>query len=410
MSLRVLVISHMYPNQVNPMSGIFVHNQVKNLKKAGIDVRVVSPIPDFPVYPKWKGYRKMDLKTQLEGVDVCYVPTLMFPGGFFFSGYGKFYTASLRKVIPDMQREFPFDLIHAHTIFPDGYAAGKLKRELGVPVVSTIHGSDIMLYPKRNKAVCRKTQKALKMNDRIITVSGRLLAEAERMVPEIEAKIIYNGFDPARFYPVPQQQAREKLGISGQEKVLLFVGNLLPVKGVDLLLTAFARVASQDPDLYLYLGGDGPLRRTLAEQADRLGIRERVHFMGRRPYEEIPFWINSADAVVLSSRSEGLPSILLESMGCGKAMVATDVGGISEILRDGETGFLVEPENPDRLAERLGRILVESPELARTMGERAYEASRALTWEQNAKNTICFYEQMLGSRSGPSPGSEPESL
>lgn len=399
MNLRVLIISHMYPNQVNPMSGIFVHNQAKSLKKAGIQVRVVSPIPFFPIYPKWKGYRKMALQAQREGIDVHYVPTLMFPGGFFFSSYGKFYTASLKKVITDIRREFPFDLIHAHTIFPDGYAAGILKKEFQVPVVSTIHGSDIMLYPKRNKSVYHKTLQALKMNDRIVTVSGRLRTEAERMASGIEVQTIYNGFDPARFYPAPQRQAREKLGISGREKVLLFVGNLLPVKGVDLLLTAFAQVAARDPNLHLYLVGDGPLRRTLAEQSVRQGIQERVHFMGRRPYEEIPVWINSADVVVLASRSEGLPSILLESMGCGKAMVATDVGGISEILRDGETGFLVEPENPGQLAERLGNILVESPELARSMGERAFQASKALTWEQNAQNTIQFYEQILDSDS-----------
>ncbi|SEM79131.1 glycosyltransferase family 4 protein [Lihuaxuella thermophila] len=395
MSLRVLIISHMYPNQVNPVSGIFVHNQAKSLQKAGIRVRVVSPIPRFPLYPKWKGYRKMALQTRLEGIDVQYVPTLMFPGGFFFSNYGRFYTASLQQAIPAIQREFPFDLIHAHTIFPDGYAAGILKRSFQVPVVSTIHGSDIMLYPKRNKSVYRKTLQALQMNDRIITVSGRLLAEAERMAPGIEAKTIYNGFDPSRFYPIRQQKAREQLGISGRKKVLLFVGNLLPVKGVDLLLTAFAKVAAEDPDLHLYLVGDGPLRRTLAEQSARQGIQAQTHFMGRRPYEEIPAWINSADALVLASRSEGLPSILLESMGCGKPMVCTDVGGIAEILRDGETGFLVEPGNTGQLAERLRQILVESPELARSMGERAFQMSKALTWEQNAQNTIQLYEQVL---------------
>ncbi|MBA4495984.1 glycosyltransferase family 4 protein [Paenactinomyces guangxiensis] len=399
MSLHVLVISHMYPNPVNSMSGIFVHNQMKALKEAGVRIQVVSPIPFFPLYPKWKGYRHLPRQTVLDGITVHYVPTLMFPRGMFFSAYGHLYWRSIKRVIAEIRRDFPFDLIHCHTIYPDGYAGARLKNDFGVPVISTIHGSDIMLYPRKNSSVRQKTVEALRENDQIITVSERLLTEAVSMTPGIEVQTVYNGFDPARFYPVEQKKAQEQLGIPLTGKKLLFVGNLLPVKAVHDLLSAFAAVAAQAEDVHLYLVGDGPLRSSLHNQAAQLGLLQRVTFMGRRPYEEIPAWINSADAVVLSSLSEGLPSILLETMGCGKAMVATDVGGISEILRDGETGFLVQPGKPEQLSRCLGKILVEQTELLKTMGEKALSVSKQLTWQQNAQNTRVLYDRVLKRKS-----------
>jgi teichuronic acid biosynthesis glycosyltransferase TuaC len=109
-------------------------------------------------------------------------------------------------------------------------------------------------------------------------------------------------------------------------------------------------------------------------------------------------WINAADVVVLSSLSEGLPSILLESMGCGKPFVATDVGGIAEILQHRKTGFLVKPEDADELARYLSILLIEEEGLAHDMGERAYTLSGSLTWKENAERVKRLYEQMLNQQ------------
>ena len=399
MDRRILIISHMYPNPVNPMAGIFVHNQAKALKKEGADVRVVVPVPSFPLYPKWKGYRQLPKKTEKEGIAVHYVPTRMIPGGFFFHRYGKYYMKALKKAIYEIHKEFPFDLIHCHTIYPDGYAGGELKKEWNVPVVSTIHGSDIMLYPKRRRSIYEQTVHALKENDLIITVSERLKKEAEKMHPELAAKTIYNGFDPERFRPQDRLQARERLGLNGEQKILLFVGNLYPVKGVHYLLEAFAQVHKMSRDIHLYMIGDGPLRPELEKQAGELGLNEAVTFLGRKPYDEIPDWISGADVTVLTSLSEGLPSILLESMGCGRAMVATDVGGIKEILQDGKTGFIAPAKDADQIAGCLRKILIDDPSLITTMGENAWKASRALTWRENARQTLQSYTSLIEQKS-----------
>jgi glycosyltransferase involved in cell wall biosynthesis len=254
------------------------------------------------------------------------------------------------------------------------------------------------LYPKRSRAIYIKTCQALQQNDLIITVSKRLLEEAKKMIPDIEGKTIYNGFNPNQFAPMDQKVAREQLGLSINGKQLLFVGNLLPVKGVNYLLDAFAQVAAHVPEVYLHLVGDGPLRSTLEQQVEKLKLKERVSFKGRRPYEEIPMWVNSADAVVLSSLSEGLPSILLETMGCGKPMIATDVGGIAEILQHGKTGFLVPSKQVKELSESMLTILQEEG-LGIQMGTNALEASKELTWQQNAVNILQIYKDVSNRKS-----------
>jgi teichuronic acid biosynthesis glycosyltransferase TuaC len=395
MSQRILVISHMYPNPVNPMSGIFVHNQCKALKEKGVEIQVVSPIPRFPLYPKWKRYKEIPNKLELDGIPVTYVPTWMFPGGFFFHKYGELYVQSLEYELEKIKKEFPFDLIHCHTIFPDGFAGGVLSKRMGVPVISTIHGSDIMLYPKRNQAIYDQTVKSLSSNDRVVTVSERLLLEAKKMVPDIQGMTIYNGFDPDRFYPIEKVTAREQLGLPVRGKNLLFVGNCYEVKGINYLLQAFAKVVNAKEDIHLYLVGDGPLRSQLEKQTADLGIGKHVSFMGRKPYEEIPIWIGAADALVLSSLSEGLPSILLESMGCGRPMIATEVGGIPEILKDSETGLLVKPRDVDGLVNAIRRMFLEETEIVDRLGEQAYQASKELTWSRNAEKLLNCYADVL---------------
>lgn len=399
MKRRILVLSHMYPNAVNEMSGIFVHNQSKALRDAGNDIRVVVPIPSFPLFPKWKGYRNLPRETTLDGIPVYYVPTRMFPRGLFFSYYGEFYFRAVKPIIDTLKEEFPFDLIHCHTIFPDGYTGAKLKNEYGVPVVSTIHGSDILLYPKRTKRIYQRTVEALQENNHVITVSRRLQEEAEKMVEDLPVSTIYNGFDPKQFFPIDREEAREKLALPLQGKKILFVGNLLPVKGVPYLLQAFQQLLQKERAIDLYLIGTGPLEGELRKQAQELGIAEKTHFMGRKPHDQIPLWVNSADVVVLTSLSEGLPSILLESMGCGRPMVATDVGGIKEILQDGVTGKLANSQDVDHITSCLQEVLLIPDDDWNKLSQSSYTASKNYTWKRNAELVGLCYQQLLNNKS-----------
>jgi teichuronic acid biosynthesis glycosyltransferase TuaC len=262
-------------------------------------------------------------------------------------------------------------------------------------VVSTIHGSDILLYPHRSRGVLRKTEQALRMNDHIIAVSHLLMKKSQQVVAGVVGSTIYNGFDPSRFYPIDTKAARKKLGQSPEEKVVLFVGNLKSVKGLQVLLKAFCRVVKQVPKARLILVGDGPLRSLLKRQARELDLEEKVTFVGRRPHDEIPLWLNSSDVVVLPSLSEGFGGVVLEAMGCGKPVVATDVAGASEIVQHRKTGYLVKPKDVDGLAQYLTILLKDESGLIEDMGERAYVVSGNYTWKQNAAQVIEVYRRLL---------------
>lgn len=394
MNKKVLVISHMFPTPVNEVSGIFVHSQCVALQKQGIEVHVICPTPCFPFYPKWKKYRSITGTTEVNGVPVTYVPTTMIPGGKFFDRYGSFYVKSIRKAVYDLKKKFDFELIHAHAAFPDGYAGGVFAKELGVPQITSLHGSDIMVYPKRHPKIWARTQEALQWSNQVIAVSHSLWEEARKIDSEVQGRIIHNGFDASVFYPQNQQMIRQQLDLSSHAKILLFVGNLYPVKGPDVLLESFAQIANQDQNLQLIYVGDGNLRQSLQSRAEELQIHDRVTFVGRKPYTEVPLWLNGADLVVVPSLSEGLGSINMEAMGCHKPVVASRVGGIPEIVQDGHTGLLVERNSVEALTQGLRKILLDQPELLFLYGKQGYEVSCKLTWEQNAREVSEMYQDL----------------
>lgn len=393
--LRILVISHMYPNLVNPQSGIFVHNQCRALQAADVDIEVISPVPSFPFYPKWNGYRDLPAQKIEDGIPISYVSTRMYPGGIGFSTYGRHYAYALTSKIKEVRKRFAFDVVHCHTLFPDGNAGALLKDQLQVPLVTTAHGSDVMLYPKRSSRVKKKTIQAIKQSDAVITVSKRLEQEVRELVSDASVTTIYNGFAPELFFPRDKVEARHMLGLDVTQKNLLFVGNLYPVKGLSYLLQAFNLLLDKAPNVHLHIVGDGRLRNSLEKEVANMNIDEQVTFHGRQPYEAIPTWLQSADAVVLSSLSEGLPSILLESMGCGVPMISTDVGGIKEILQDQRTGLLVPPENAEALAQAMVRMMVDQEDQRDLYGKAARNASYSYTWRQNAENHLELYETVM---------------
>lgn len=393
--LRVLVISHMYPNPVNPHAGIFVHNQCKALRAVDVDIEVISPIPSFPFYPKWRSYRLLPSYTEYEGIPVTYLPTKMYPAGLFFSTYGENYAKALAPAIKKVQERFRFDLVHCHTLFPDGNAGVRLKKQLGTPVITTAHGSDVLLYPQRGEKIYEQTLYAIQQSDAVLSVSEKLAKEVRRMETHARVETIYNGYFPDLFSPGDAMVARKKLGLPENQKNLLFIGNLYPVKGLFYLLEAFAHCAKKSDKVHLHLVGEGHLRSQLEAKVAEWQLQSRVTFHGRQPYEKIPTWIRSADVMVLSSLSEGMPSILLESMGCGVPMIATDVGGISEILQHEKTGLLVPAKDTQALAAACERLLIEDSSLRRQYGKAAYDASYAYTWGQNAENVLELYQQVI---------------
>jgi teichuronic acid biosynthesis glycosyltransferase TuaC len=197
------------------------------------------------------------------------------------------------------------------------------------------------------------------------------------------------GVDRQTFYPGDKAKAREALGLTGEGPVLLWVGRMVPVKGLDVLLEACRRLVKTSVPFRLYLVGDGPSRPALEAEARRAGLAERVVFAGPCPHERLGDWYRAADLTVLPSRSEGLPNVLRESAACGTPFVASRVGGVAEIADD-SLDELVPPECPGALAGAIGRTLATP---------RRQRSARIESWDEAADRLV----EALRAPRGTSP-------
>jgi len=214
--------------------------------------------------------------------------------------------------------------------------------------------------------------------------------------------VINNGADPAVFRSLSKVEARSKLGLLSEKKIVLFVGYLKPVKGIEFLLEAIGQLRRGDVELWLV--GDGESKAFLKSMVDQLGVAGMCHFAGARPHDTIPIWLAAADCLVLPSLSEGLPTIVVEAMFSRTPVVATNVGGTPEIVKDRRTGLLVEPRDSAALAHAIDDILTDGALASELAQQAETEVRGRLTWEANARATVASYEDVLrgGARSaGP---------
>lgn len=396
--MRILMLSHMYPSPVNPTGGIFVHEQVKALRARGHDVRVVSPKAwGPPLVPQYAAYRRVPGADTVEGVPVLYPKRVALPGNRLGRHDARAMLAAIALPIRAVHRSWPFHLIHAQMVAPDGWAAARVAHALGVPAVATAHRADVLDLPLRSPAIRAVVADAVASLDAVVAVSRKMADAAERLaVPRRPVEVVPNGADRAIFFPRAVEEARSRLGLPQHEKIVSYVGKLVPRKGVDTLIEAMGILAERDtPTPLLVVAGIGELRESMEARAAELGIAGRVRFLGKLPHDDVPLAMAAGDVFVLPSLSEGLPTVVCEAMSCGRPVVATAVDGTPEIVRDGETGFLVPPKDPAALAAALARVL-DDPALAARMSYRAdVIAAERYTWDANARDMERIYSELL---------------
>ena len=272
-------------------------------------------------------------------------------------------------------RERRIDVLHSHNARANVHArvAG---RRAAVPVrVSTIHNSvyhyEVSDLHRRLYAAAERW--TLPWCDRVIAVSEGIALELRSRYgfPTDRITVVPNGVEPERLVAGSSpDQVREQAGLAADATVLLQVGRLTAQKGYDVLFEAMAQIMPRYPRLVVLVVGDGPLRADLEDRAHQLGIASAVRFLGHR--EDVADLLSAADLVTLASRSEGMPYTLLEAMGSGRAVVATRIGGIEEVIQQEGTAVLVPTEDPDALAVAVAALL-DAPEEAIRMGQAARE-------------------------------------
>ncbi len=393
---RIVVYSSLFPNTAQPNAGLFIRERMFRIGKR-MPMVVVSPKPWFPgqglIRLLRPHYRPMPAKREVQdGITVLFPRFLALPGLFrgldsLFMALGSYLT--LRR----LKRE-GYNLIDAHFAYPDGHAAVHLGRWLGLPVTVTLRGTEVP--HSRNPVLKPKLQEVFRQAHKVIAVSDSLRRLAVSLgMPEDKGIVVGNGVDTAKFQPVARHAARSRFGLPQDAKVLVTVGALVERKGFHRVIDCLPRLLEHHPDLhYLLVGGaspEGDMEAELHAQVARLGLTERVHFLGPQPPEELKWPLSAADVFVLATRNEGWANVILEAMACGLPVVATDVGGNREVVAHEGLGSIVPFGDQTALTRALDAAL------ARDWDREAIRAyARENDWEGRVSTLVDLFREVCG--------------
>lgn len=385
--MRILVVTSQFPIAGEPNRGRPILQTVRARSRRA-EVRVISPVARYPRWARPRSYlfRAADPAHAVPGCDVRYVeypalPALSRP----FNGW------LCARTLHAPLREFAPDVVLSYWLYPDAYGAMRAAQHAGLPLVVGARGSDLRV---RDAISRRLTRPVLLAAQRILVVSEDLGRVAVRDYGADPARIraIPNGCDASIFHPQPREAARAALDIDTEAELVVYVGRLVPEKGLRELLDAAAMLAPQRPRLRLALIGDGPMR---AELEGRLAADPslRVALPGALGPQEVARWMAAADLVTLPSYSEGHPNVLVEALACGRPVVATPVGGIPEVV-DADCGVLVPARDPAALAAGLADVL-----------DRSWDASAlarrfSRDWDAVAEDTLIACREAVAGRAG----------
>lgn len=387
-TIRLLTFSTLYPNNARPNHGIFVENRLRHLiASRHACSTVVAPVPWFPsrssLFGDWARHASVVPIELRHGISVHHPRYPVIPWFGMSSAPYLLYRATLptlRRLLASGER---FDAIDAHYVYPDGVAAVWLGRALGLPTVVTARGTDVNLIPKYvlPRALIRR---AISGASALIAVSGALKSELVALgAPDDKVTVLRNGVDITLFRPIDRASARAELGLT--RPTLLSVGHLIERKGHHRVIEAMTRLVEFD----LLIAGEGPERGRLNALINRLGLAERVRLLGGWPHAELPSLYGAADILVLASSREGWANVLLEAMACGTPVVASNIWGNPEVVRDVMAGVIAEENTPDGIAAAVRRLFTHLPKRTAT---RAY--AEQFSWNATTDGQLALFSSI----------------
>lgn len=385
--MRLLVVTSQFPIAGESTRGRPIVQTVRELARLA-SVHVVSPVA---VYPRWArpGSYVAHAPGPVNGLDLdveyrAYpaLPVMSRPFNGMLAG---------RAIAPALKHFAP-DVVLSYWLYPDAYGAMRAARSARVPLVAGARGSDIRVRDAISK---RLTRTVVQHADRLLVVSadlGRLAVSQYGARPE-RVQVIPNGCDAATFHIRDRAAARTVLDVDQEAEIVLYVGRLVPEKGLRELLAAHERLATGRPLLELVLVGTGPMQDELhAHAAGHPGLQIRM--TGALEPALVAQWMTAADLVTLPSYSEGHPNVLVEALACGRPVVATPVGGIPEVI-DPTCGEMVQARDAAALAQGLEQVL------SGAWDETALSSRFSRSWCRVAEETLLQCERaMAESRPG----------
>lgn len=309
-----------------------------------------------------------------------------------------------------------YDLIHSH-YWMSGVAAEALADEWETPIVHMFHTLGEMKNRIARSEEEREGAYRVEGEKRVIVRADLLVAATQAEQTQLQflykadkrkIRIIPPGVDLGHFYPIPSDEARQYIGLKPDANIVLYVGRIEPLKGVDTLIRAmscmkFRRV--MHPVYLMIIGGDpGVSREQMSSEmarlqalCDELCMEHTVVFLGKRAQDTLPYYYSAAEVLVMPSHYESFGMVALEAMACGTPVIASQVGGLAYLVRDGETGYHVPDQDPEALCDRLLQVLGD-PSRRERMGRRAAEYARDYAWSNIAAKITRVYQELLKGR------------
>lgn len=372
--MKIAILDFFFPPEWLAGTEIATYNISKHLAKRGHEVHVVTTRDaGLPSYEKRDGFLihrlRVPRKRRIETALYCVRAFL-----------------KVKQIDPD--------IVHAQAVSPPGLSAFLIRKVFKKPYILWGQGFDIYM-PWRFKGMISKL--ALRNAATVIALTEDMKREIQK-IRAVEPTVLPNGIDLERFENLPSRKnLRSRLMIEQGQKIILFVGVLKLVKGVRYLIETMTTIKQKEPMARLLIVGDGEERQTLEELAEGLNLRGQVSFAGRVPNEVVPQYMAASDVFVLPSLSESFGIVNLEAMASGLPIVASNLRGMKEIVEDGQSGFLVEPRNPEAIAQKV-LLLLQDEGLRRRMGERNKQKAKQYSWEEIVAKLEEIYFQCLTGR------------
>src|SRR3954468_15870435 len=406
--LRIICPTYWYPQHANDTQATYVHDINRHLVRRGHSVTVVTP-----------GDRSLARSDMFDGVKIVRFPLELPPDLTYgrvaqsrVSWLGKFarvvvmahYMEAQHRAILAEVRENGGEVIHAHWAIPTGPAAVLAARKLQLPSVITMHGGDVYVNPEQGYDfptrwyVRPPLRWTLRHADALTAITDDCRQHALRAgAPAKSIRLIFNGTDLRRFSPGDGRTGAAEAGWGPH--MVFACRQLFPRKGIRFLIQAAAQLKPRFPDLKLVLAGDGFERPELVRLAEALGIAEDVTFLGWVPNNALPPYYRAAAVSVIPSLEEGFGIPAAEAMGCEVPVVASDAGGLPEVVENGVTGLVVPRGDADALAQAIQTLLTD-PQRRRRMGQAGRaRALRLFDWDRSAEQFEEIYREVASRMS-----------
>lgn len=390
-TINSLVVTTLYPNQIQFRHGVFVETRIRHLLQSGeINLKVIAPVPWFPCKSKYfPDYSKLvDIPRHevRHDIDVYHPRYIVIPKvGMLVTPF--LLAFSIYRQVKQLQKQgYSFDVMDAHYYYPDGVAAAIVATWLKKPLTITARGTDINLIP--NFALPRKmivwASKVAYFNLAVCDALRQRMLEIG--VDESSTRVLRNGVNLKLFTPLPRDALKQKWRI--MDKLLISVGYLIERKGHHLIIEAMREL----PGYQLFIVGGGNWEEKLKNMAEQMGVQDRVRFLGEVSQEQLPELYSCADALVLASDREGWANVLLEAMACGTPVVASNIWGTPEVVQAPEAGVLCAERSAQGIVAAVKQLFANYPDRVKT---RQY--AEQFSWDDTTAGLIKLFSEIKQS-------------